>query len=147
MIVGMDKKRTILRILLLLQITLIYSFSLMNGEISGNASGSLSQWLYDFLHVPFSFDAFHFSLRKFAHFTEYAVLGAIAALNGKYAPIMGKEKATVLFFLFAVPLSDEFMQTFIPGRYGILTDSLIDMCGYLTGAAAVYLITSRKKQN
>lgn len=147
MIVAMSKKKAILRILLFLQITLIFSFSLMNGELSGNTSGSLSQWLYDLLSVPFSYEIFHFSIRKCAHFTEYAVLGAIAYLNGRYAPFFGKTKATVLFFLFAVPLTDEFLQTRIPGRYGTIYDSLLDMAGYLTGVLIAYLITEKRKNS
>lgn len=74
-------------------------------------------------------------LRKIAHFTEFAVLGALLAWRfgmlqkPKYLPfLLGAAAACV----------DETLQMLAPGRSPRLTDVLIDVCGVLTGLSLLY---------
>lgn len=76
-----------------------------------------------------SFGLWDLFLKKLGHFLAYAVL-ALLALR---AVLLRKRPyliAAVMVFLYA--LSDEFHQTFIPGRNGTLVDVLLDMSGALT---------------
>ena len=82
-------------------------------------------------------------LRKIAHFTEYAVLGALfAAFFARTRnPILLKPLA---FGAFAA-LSDETLQLFVPGRSGQLSDVWLDMAGVACGALLVWLIHKIRK--
>lgn len=84
-------------------------------------------------HQP-SFDLPNFGLwdvgvKKTGHFLAYASL-ALLALRAVLAEKRPYLSAITIVFLYA--LSDEFHQTFIPGRHGSLVDVCIDMCGALT---------------
>jgi VanZ family protein len=65
-------------------------------------------------------------LRKLAHVTEYAVLGALLLRATGRAWM-----AVVLGVLYAA--SDELHQTFVPGRHGRPLDVAIDTVGLLLG--------------
>ena len=68
-------------------------------------------------------------LRKLAHTTEYAVLGALLVRAlGRPGP------AFALGVLYAA--SDELHQTFVPGRHGSPVDVAIDSVGIALGIAA-----------
>jgi VanZ family protein len=65
-------------------------------------------------------------LRKLAHMTEYAILGALLARA------LGRPAIAVLTgVLYAV--SDEIHQTFVRGRHGVWYDVLIDAVGVTIG--------------
>lgn len=68
-------------------------------------------------------------VKKLGHFLAYAVLAFLAfrAVLDWQRPYL---TAFLIVLLFA--LSDEFHQTFIPGRNGTLVDVAIDMCGAIT---------------
>lgn len=81
-------------------------------------------------------------IRKLAHFTEYAVLGAaIYLLMISADPAFIRRKRTVSLAAAAVFASlDELHQLFVPGRSGMLTDVLIDACGASAGIITVTVI-------
>ncbi len=68
-------------------------------------------------------------LRKLAHMTEYAVLGALL-----YRAVGRPELAIVLGGLYAV--TDEIHQTFVRGRHGAWYDVFIDTIGVSIGVIA-----------
>ncbi len=78
-----------------------------------------------------------FLIRKAAHVSEYAVLGLLAALLGRSvaSAVDGAPRlclrAPALFAL--VPVVDEGIQLFVPGRTGQPRDVVIDLCGMLLG--------------
>lgn len=78
------------------------------------------------LQTPFSFD---YPLRKAAHMAEYAVLFALL----RRAQV-GRSSAFIGCVLYAV--TDEWHQTFVPGRVGAVSDVVIDAAGALTGLVA-----------
>ncbi len=76
-----------------------------------------------------SFGLWDLAVKKTGHFLAYAGLALLAlrAVWGGKRPYL---TATILVLLYA--LTDEFHQTFIPGRNGTLVDVAIDMSGALT---------------
>ena len=73
---------------------------------------------------------FHSFVRKAAHFTAYFVLGVLVvnALNiSAVRGYRGVAYALLICVLYAI--SDEFHQTFVPGRSGEVMDVLIDSLG------------------
>ena len=69
-------------------------------------------------------------LKKGAHFVAYGILAILAyrAVKGRKRPFF---TALLLSVLYAI--SDEFHQTFVPGRNGTLIDVLLDSSGALFG--------------
>ena len=96
-----------------------------------DALGIPSAWVTNFL------------VRKAAHFTEYAVLGILAARAfdlRRGAPSARIALACAVLVL--VPSIDEAIQLFVAGRSGQVTDVLLDCCGAATGACLTALVSS-----
>ena len=77
-------------------------------------------------------------VRKCAHASEYALLGALVLLTAcTYVKMSPKTvmAAVVISILYAA--SDEFHQKFVPGRSCQFTDVLIDSAGVLAGVLFV----------
>lgn len=108
----------------------------------------MSAWLLAeilaFLHLrvsPESFGLLHFLFRKLAHLTEYAVLSLLV-----YASFLrGKEfewhpriafRSVLVSGLYS--LTDEFHQSFVPGRTASIMDCGIDTTGAVLGMLALY---------
>jgi VanZ family protein len=118
----------------------------MDAEASGAESTSWLSRLLEFF--PF---LTHNLLRKLAHFSEYALLGAHLAFLPMFLPCYAKSG-----YLFvpvsgvAVALLDEGIQLFVPGRAGLLTDVLIDFSGCFLGSALfiglIFLYAKRKEK-
>jgi VanZ family protein len=91
-------------------------------------------WLFPTLsdaHVT----AIHFITRKAGHFTEYAVMGLLAAraFTASAKKFLQQHWFQVgLVLLIAYALLDEFHQSFVPGRTASIYDSAIDVAGGLT---------------
>jgi VanZ family protein len=87
----------------------------------------------------------HFITRKIAHFTEYAILGFLAAraFRTSSRPAIRTRWFLISATLVVVyALMDEYHQSFVPSRTASIFDSLIDMAGGLTA-----LLMVRKKQS
>ena len=82
-----------------------------------------------------SFDFWDLVVKKLGHFFAYAALALLAlrAVLGWQRPYL---TAALIAFFYA--LSDEFHQTFIPGRNGTWVDVVIDMAGALTSLWLFY---------
>ena len=86
-----------------------------------------------------------YSLRKVAHFAEFAVLGGLWG----WLALLWKRRFLGLGGLLT-GVVDECLQFFAPGRAPMGKDVLIDMGGYLCGLALVwviFLLLRKKKQN
>ena len=128
------KKRMLLCILLLIALlAFIWGNSLTTGTQSGAMSGRVMAWINAILHVE-NAEALHLVIRKMAHFTEFACLGAV--LCWLFA-MMGEKKG----HLFCMPLLcgllaacvDETIQVFTPDRGPSLIDVWIDAAGVSAG--------------
>ena len=129
------KRMALCAVLLIVMLSFIWGNSLRSGTDSGAMSGSVMAWINTFLHLSESgADTLHLVIRKIAHFTEFACLGALLAwLFG----MMGEKKG----HLFCMPLLcgmatacvDETIQVFVPDRGPSLIDVWIDTCGVSAG--------------
>ena len=120
-------------------------------KISGKDPGSMSAPELEELT-----DSLSRTVRKTAHFLEFFALGATSSVHALSAGlssvirrsggydgiaqtwrrvfIPGAVSAAVFSLLYAA--SDEFHQTFVPGRSGALSDVMIDFAGSSAGIAA-----------
>ena len=104
---------------------------------AGNTSriiGPLVLWLFPNTSME-TLATIHFITRKLAHFTEYAILGFLAARAFRTSPRPAIRQrwfliSAALVVVFA--LLDEYHQSFVPNRTGTIYDSFIDMAGGLT---------------
>jgi len=79
--------------------------------------------------------AIHFLIRKAGHFTEYAILAALAAraFRTSSRTLLRKRWFWISLLLIVIySLSDEFHQSFVPSRTPSIYDSMIDSVGGLT---------------
>jgi len=112
---------------------------------AGNTSriiGPLILWLFPNTS-PETLAVIHFVTRKIAHFTEYAILGFLAARAFRTSPRPAVHERWLLICVTLVvvyALLDEYHQSFVPSRTASIFDSLIDMSGGLTA-----LIIIRKR--
>ena len=113
---------------------------------AGNTSriiGPLILWLFPNTS-PETLAVVHFITRKIAHFTEYAILGFLAARAFWMSPRTAIRSRWFLISLILVvtyALIDEYHQSFVPTRTASLWDSFIDISGGLTAL----LIVRRRK--
>lgn len=128
--------------LVVLTLAFIFGNSLQNGEASSEASGSLRQLLENLMGVPVN----EFLLRKAAHFSEYALLGAevsllLRALSGCALRHTAWRRNVLDFaaFGFLTAAIDETIQIF-SGRGSSLLDVWLDTAGYLTGFFLFFLL-------
>lgn len=135
----------------------IFWFSAQDGFRSGGLSGSITAKLAAILPgwaglSPEAREArinfLHHLVRKGAHMTEYAILGALLmnawTRQRRYAGAISAALAAFCGLLYAA--SDEFHQLFVPGRAGRVTDVLIDFGGVLIGVLlfwAIYQLCSK----
>lgn len=127
-------------IVVLLYIAFIFYNSLQTGTTSGGLSAQLTEIVSRFIKMDF--DKLHHFIRKLAHFMEYFVLAILVLWATKDTPLFSNRLLTILLFMVLVPIIDETIQIFVPGRVGAIQDCIIDMCGYLT---CIMLNEVRKK--
>ncbi len=78
----------------------------------------------------------HFYVRKAGHFSEYFVL-AILAFNAVRTTFAHPLASAAIFggIWYFVPNIDETIQRYVPGRAGMTSDVVLDMCGFACGFA------------
>ena len=122
------------------------SFASSNSFSASNTSriiGPLVLWLFPHTSTE-TLDIIHAITRKIAHFTEYAILGFLAARAFRTSPrpaIRGRWFLICSTLVLVYALMDEYHQSFVPSRTASIYDSLIDMTGGLTA-----LLVIRKRQ-
>ena len=130
---------------LLLNVLFIWGNSLLPGSVSG----AISHWVRDALARILGIELSHSEsghglLRKLAHFTEFACLGAL------WTWLFGMIQKPALLALpsaFLVAGIDETIQRFVPDRGPSFRDVLIDTSGALLGIGLLFLgYTIFKKQ-
>lgn len=149
------KKITLWRFIpMLCVMIIIFIFSAMPAEESTSTSGMFLNALKTIVEgvskKALSEDvlsAMHLVIRKLAHFSEYAVLGA-SIMFAAWNELKGKRFSILLPELIAAlyAVTDEIHQRFVPGRYGTWSDVLIDSTGAITGILIYLYITRQKKK-
>lgn len=123
---------------------IIFMFSNENGEKSTIHSNGITHIILNFLKIEFSSDA-DFIIRKLAHFSEYAFLGA-AFYN---AFLNTFEEITIKLPVYAVGFCaslDEMHQYFILNRAATIEDIVVDSIGGILGIFILYLIVKKLKK-
>lgn len=88
------------------------------------------------------------TIDKLYHFVEYAILGGLLALAFAKAPPRGFPAkwgwgaAALIAILYGA--SDEWHQTFVPGRLATIADWVADLLGSIAGVLSVYFYNRRK---
>jgi VanZ family protein len=119
----------------ILWMLVIFILSHQDASQSGSLSSGLLSRILSFLapllppKLPLPF--LHLLLRKGAHFTAYFILALLVLRTREDLTPNLRQKALLICALYAV--TDEFHQTFIPGRAGQLTDVLLDTSGAALG--------------
>jgi len=161
----MSHGKTILRYLsgvpALFMLLLIFAFSAQDGTSSGSLSYEVGRILVSFADRLFSLGlteagiaeralAGQLIIRKLAHITEYFLLTFSfylplrvwlpykgISVDGKYYVY----RLILLAFLLGLlsASTDEFHQSFVPGRCGTPTDVLVDSVGIVLGCIALFI--------
>lgn len=91
------------------------------------------------------------TIDKLYHFIEYAILGGLLArafVNAKPSAVPSHLvwfMAALLSILYGA--SDEWHQTFVPGRFATLADWVADVVGSIAGVFGVYLYYRSRQQS
>jgi len=128
----LQKKRIIRWGLVTANMLVIFMFSGQTGEDSGELSSLVAAFLSKAAWLSWVLRSV--SIRKAAHFFIYLMLGVFtlraAALHTEQT---GFRIGAALLICFLYACSDEFHQSFVPGRGPSFGDVLIDTAGALTG--------------
>ena len=133
-----DKRLEISAWLITALLIFIWGNSLLPGSVSGAISDAVKNLLAFLLpgDVP-GVTTGGGLLRKIAHFTEFACLGA--ALLWRFG-MLEKRKIMALLFGFGAACVDETIQVFVPDRGPSFKDVAIDTCGVAAGIGALLLL-------
>ena len=136
-------KRIVFIIMLLATLYLIFCFSAQDGEKSGNLSLKATNFIVNLFSKVKNMDTslrmhyverLHPIIRKLAHFCIYCLVGF--SVMGFWCTFDIRNKYKLLWSILigvAYAASDEFHQSFIPGRGPSIRDVCIDSAGVLTG--------------
>ena len=125
------------------------SFASSDNFNAGNTSriiGPLILWLFPSTS-PETLAVVNIITRKIAHFTEYAILGFLAARAFRNSPHPAIKQRWFLICVALVviyALLDEYHQSFVPSRTASIFDSMIDMMG---GLIALIIVWKRTATN
>ncbi len=111
---------------------------------AASLTGAALAWMLKVLGIhltPYEFENLHFLIRKLAHVTEYAIFAFFlyhALQGGRARAWRWRTAVTAIFIAGAYSLSDEFHQTFVPGRGPALRDCALDTVGATVGILILY---------
>ena len=123
----------------------IFLFSAQTGNDSGSTSGGIVRWLVNLFHPHFSqmpegqqmgiLALWHTLIRKGAHFSEYAILGALLCNALRTCNLSRPLRWLIPIAGSAIyAMSDEVHQYFVPDRVCSIVDVGIDTAGAIFGA-------------
>jgi VanZ family protein len=126
---------------LILWMAVIFAFSSQPGDVSEEQS-KLVIYVFNLLGLNLNSmlgELSSFIVRKGAHFTEYFILYMLTynAIKDDFKLDKALILSVIVVFLYAC--SDEFHQSFVPGRGPAFRDVLIDTSGGITAAGFLYV--------
>ena len=143
-----SRKRIVLcTVILCLNLAFIWGNSLLPGEISGAISGWIKNLINCILNLPAADpEQGHGLLRKLAHFTEFACLGAVLSCLIRMLREKSAEQICLpLFGGFLTACIDETIQCFVPDRGPGILDVGIDTAGVALGVGISCLMIVRRE--
>lgn len=142
--IGGDKRLHTAYVLLAVNLAVIWGNSLLPGEISGAISGFVRDVIALLLPGDGEPGQGHGLLRKLAHFSEFACLGAILT---RIMVLRDKHRLLALALGFGAACVDETIQMFVPDRGPAFTDVLIDTSGVLCGILLLLAVLRLRRRN
>lgn len=145
---GTDRRLLLCRVLLVLNLAIIWGNSLLSGAESGQMSGGIMAFVMELLRIPESAsELVHLIIRKMAHLTEFACLAALISWHSGLV----KEKRIhqillAVLLAMAAALVDETIQLYTPDRGPSLVDVWIDTLGAALGMTVMQLGYHLKKK-
>ena len=143
----MKKHISVRLILLILLMLLIFCFSAQPAEESNETSSRFCMMAAKLIYRRFASytpevqkiitEGLTYTVRKMAHFTEYAFMGLL------WYVFLRKKKLNILLSVGATGLyavSDELHQRFVAGRSGQISDVLLDTCGGCFGVLIGFIL-------
>lgn len=136
-------KIVLLRAVLLITICfwaiLVFNFSSQNGPQSSGLSRKVVEFFIKDEQIISIVEPY---VRKFAHFSEYALGGMLfLGLFATYKEYSDNKQLVISILLgLLYASSDEIHQLMVPFRKGSIVDVFIDMLGFSTGACSLLLI-------
>ena len=136
-------KRILFIVMLLATLYIIFGFSSQDGEQSGNLSLKVTNFIVEMFSKVKNMDLalrmhyierLHPIIRKLAHFSIYCLVGF--SVMGFWCTFDIKNKYKLLWSILlgvSYAASDEFHQSFVPGRGPSIRDVCIDSAGVLSG--------------
>jgi VanZ family protein len=133
-------------ILLVGWMVIIFIFSSQPGDVSDKQSRLV---IYVFNALGLNLNSMlgelsNFIVRKGAHFTEYFILSILTYNAVKEDFKLPNALLISILVVFLYACSDEFHQSFVPGRGPAFRDVLIDTSGGITAAGFIYLYNHLK---
>lgn len=140
--------RRYLPLLLWMGAIFVGSTQLMSGDHTHAWIDPIVAWLFPRLSNDVRMDI-HLVIRKFGHLTEYSILTLLAAyfcVSSSHDWLSRNWWLWSLAFVAAFAASDEFHQTFVPGRDGSPFDVALDTGAGIATIAVLWLIFRRREQ-
>lgn len=137
----MTGKQVVMALVTLFIVIMIFTNSAQPAEISSEASTGLLNRILAFLAaIGIDTALTEHKLRKCAHFVEFFMLGCLLiATTRAFTPYMFKHVFISLFIGLFVPVIDETIQIFMPGRSAQVNDILLDFSGVISGFFITFL--------
>ena len=130
---------------------MIASFS--TSTFSAANTGDVLEWIFKTFRITIStthFDLLHFLIRKAAHFSVYGILSALFFRAWRGNPQGRRWKWTWAVLALAVCLitasSDEYHQSFTPGRTAAVKDVELDMVGATFAQLMIVAFTATRRR-
>ena len=139
--IASRKRKILCAVLIAANLAFIWGNSLLPGTDSGNLSGGIMTWINSFLGLgEAGAETLHLLIRKCAHFTEFACLGALLCWRCGMADVKGAASgAFPLLGSILAACTDETIQIFVDGRGSSLLDVWVDTFGAMAGIILLLL--------
>jgi VanZ family protein len=120
----------------LLMTLLIWTNSLLPGELSSNQSGffvGIASNILQRVNMSVPTELLSFWMRKIAHFTQFFILGMLWMITMAKSQLSHQHAIFIVLMIgLMTALVDEGIQMFVPDRGPSLIDVLIDWVGIIT---------------
>lgn len=142
-----ERKNYLFRLIMILLTAGLIAFAFIHSSMNADESGAESAVTMGFLQnildaLGIKIELTDHIVRKLAHFIEYSAIG-IMLMNTAYA--FNKSRPYIYYphILFAglfTAVIDEAIQLNVPGRAGMITDTILDFSGVVTGTVVMLII-------
>ncbi len=134
--------KVIMIILCILNILLIFANSALTAEKSSGNSSNITELLNKLIKkICKDFELTDHIIRKAAHFIEFSILGFLLTLTLYfYVSKLNTNIFIVLFIGLLTAVTDEFIQLFVEGRSGQVSDIVLDFSGVVFGAMFIVVL-------